>query len=61
MAKPKQEIAKVIETDGKAVVMSLRLDTPMHDRLRKMAYEQRRTMRDILLEGLELVLTKGKY
>lgn len=43
------------------VVMSLRIDSTMHDRLRKISYERKQPMRDFIVQGIEMVLKAEKY
>jgi hypothetical protein len=43
------------------VVMSLRVEAAMHERLRKLAFDKRMPMRDFIVRGIEQVLKEEKY
>lgn len=40
----------------KDVIMSIRIEGAMHERLRKLAFDRRKPMRDFIVEGIETVL-----
>ncbi|ADW70340.1 hypothetical protein [Granulicella tundricola] len=44
-----------------SVIMSLRVDKPQHDRLRKLAFDKRIPMREFIVRGIEEVLKAEKY
>ena len=45
---------------GKAVATTVRLDTERQDELRTLAFNARRCMHSLLLEGVDLVLAKHR-
>lgn len=45
---------------GKAVAMTVRLDADRHDQLRTIAFHSRRSLHSLLVEGVDLVLTKHR-
>ncbi len=45
---------------GKLVATTVRLDTERHDELRTLAFNARRCMHSLLLEGVDLVLAKHR-
>lgn len=57
-AQPKVDSA---DTQPKDVILSLRIDGPVHDRLRELAFDRRRPMRDFIMQGIEQVLKAEKY
>ena len=44
----------------KTVGLTVRLDQPTHDRLRKIAFDERVSIHSLLLEGIEATLAKRK-
>lgn len=49
------------EKEFEDVIMSIRLEGPMHERLRKLAFDRRSTKRDLIVKGLEMMLKAEKY
>ena len=49
---------QTVDTDA-VVSMSLRLDHPLYERLRKLSFDKRKPMRDFIIRGVEQVL-KGR-
>ena len=46
------------EQEGKTVGLTVRLDQRTHDRLRKIAFDERVSIHSLLLEGVEAALAK---
>ncbi len=45
---------------GKLVATTVRLETERHDQLRTLAFNARRSMHSLLLEGVDLLLAKHR-
>ncbi len=52
--------AKARPPAGKMVSTTVRLDPGRHDRLRTVAFHERRSMHSLLVEGVDLMLAKHK-
>lgn len=52
---------KKVKEKAEIVNVSLRLEPALHDRLRKLAFDQRIPMHTLIVQGIESVLTKAKY
>lgn len=46
---------------SEVVATSIRIDKPLHDRLRKLAFDKRLPMANYIVRGIELVLKAEKY
>ena len=57
----KSRVTQDVGGGGSSVVMSLRLEAAMHERLRKLAFDRRGSMREFILRGIEEVLKAEKY
>lgn len=49
---------KSVRSEGKTVGLTVRLDERTHDRLRKVAFDERVSIHSLLLEGIEAALAK---
>ena len=49
------------QTSDDDVLTTVRLERPLHQRLRKLAFDQEKDMRELIVEGIELVLKREKY
>lgn len=46
---------------SEVVATSIRIDKPLHDRLRKLAFDRRVPMANYIVHGIEMVLKAEKY
>ena len=46
---------------GEKVGMSIRIEKTLHERLRKLAFDQRISMQEFIVRGIEEVLKAEKY
>ena len=53
-----KSVAKEPETSGKKVTLTVRLPEATYERVRQLAFDQRRSQHSILLEGVDMVLAK---
>ncbi len=51
---------EALPSAGKTVSTTVRLDAARHDQLRTLAFNDRRSMHSLLVEGVDLVLAKHK-
>ena len=56
------DLAKGEKVDpGGVISVSLRLPTPVYERLRKLSFDKRKPMSEYLIQGVESVLSDEKY
>ena len=57
-----KELAKDEVPDGSAVVvMSVRVEKQLYERLRKLSFDRRQPMTEFMVRGIDLVLKAEKY